>query len=136
MHIFPPYYFSQNKFRIFFCLCLQIRLSAMWESFISCLCHHKCLKLTLDCCLTNIIMFGTGLLVDTFQKSWWTKDMTSRLTLEKICYELLRQLKKNLMVWDHSIWELKQIFVQLPSWFKVTFKWFNYGLKITYRLSH
>lgn len=32
--------------------------------------------------------------------------------------------------------ELKQIFPQLPSQLKVTFKWFDCGLKITYRLSH
>ena len=45
--------------------------------------YHVCLKLTLDWSLTIFLRLGTGQLVDNFKKSYWMKDMTSTLTLEK-----------------------------------------------------
>ena len=45
--------------------------------------HRVCLKLTLDWSLTIFVRLGTGQLVDNFKKSYWMKDMTSTLTLEK-----------------------------------------------------
>lgn len=117
----------------------KISFRAMWEKRVlfHVLSYHTYLKLKLEWSLTIAMRFWYWITSGSFLKFLIDKRYDIHVDFrKKMCYDLFRQFKKRLIVWDHSILEMKQIFVQLPSQFKVTFKWFNCGLKITYRLSH